>query len=268
MKNLLTMTAAALLTLGALAAQAEEGVLRVGTEGDAPNWSMAKPDGSVTGFDADIANALCAEMKLQCKFVVQSFGTLIPSMDSDRFDVIISGLGITDERAKQIGYSIPYATTPQYFAVPKGSPAEGVTTFEEVLKTLADKKIGVVNGTTYAAFVQKFFPNATVMSYDSTTTELADFTAGRLDAVFSDSPTWTDFFKTPESADFTRVEVKIGPSIDAETLGHGMGVGMAKGNTALKAKVDAALCTMIKEGKVRTASETWFADDYTIPCSN
>ncbi|WP_245511892.1 transporter substrate-binding domain-containing protein, partial [Mesorhizobium sp. M8A.F.Ca.ET.202.01.1.1] len=79
-------------------AWAEDGVLRVGTEGDAPQFSMADANGNVTGFDADIANGICAELKVKCKFVVQTFSSLVPSMDSDRFDVIISGLGITNER--------------------------------------------------------------------------------------------------------------------------------------------------------------------------
>ena len=75
----------------AMAASAKDGVLRIGTEGDAPKFSMADPSGNVTGFDADIANGICAELKLKCEFVVQTFSSLVPSMDSDRFDVIISG---------------------------------------------------------------------------------------------------------------------------------------------------------------------------------
>ncbi|TIS14250.1 MAG: transporter substrate-binding domain-containing protein, partial [Mesorhizobium sp.] len=53
---------------------------------------------------------------------------------------------------------------------------------------------------------------------------------------------------------------------DPETLGHGMGVGMRKGNAQLKAKVDAALCNMIDGGKIKESSLKWFKDDYTIPC--
>ncbi|WP_245468858.1 transporter substrate-binding domain-containing protein [Mesorhizobium sp. M1E.F.Ca.ET.063.01.1.1] len=45
-----------------------------------------------------------------------------------------------------------------------------------------------------------------------------------------------------------------------------MGVGLRKGNSALKAKLDSALCAMINSGKVKAASENWFKDDYTIAC--
>ncbi|EJZ22664.1 transporter substrate-binding domain-containing protein, partial [Rhizobium sp. Pop5] len=98
--NLIKSALATSLLVCALAtgASAKDGVLRIGTEGDAPKFSMADPSGNVTGFDADIANGLCAELKLKCEFVVQTFSSLVPSMDKDRFDVIISGLGITAER--------------------------------------------------------------------------------------------------------------------------------------------------------------------------
>lgn len=106
-----TVAASSLLVIAAISgAAAEDGVLRVGTEGDAPKFSMADPSGKVTGFDADIANGICAALKVKCVFVVQTFSSLVPSMDSDRFDVIISGLGITAEREKKIDYSIPYAS--------------------------------------------------------------------------------------------------------------------------------------------------------------
>ncbi len=252
--------------LVATAGHAQEGVLRVGTEGDAPLFSMADPNGNVTGFDADIATGICAELKLKCEFVVQTFSTLVPSMDSGRFDVIISGLGITDERRKKIDYSIPYASTPLYFAVAKASPVAGLKDLTSVLKALSGKSVGVVNGTTYAKFVAKNVPNVDLKTYDATTALLADLGAGRLAAAFGDSPTWTDFLATPDGAGFARVDVRVRPSDDHSTLGYGMGVGLQKGNTELKAKLDKALCSMLTSGKVTQASMKWFKEDYVLAC--
>ncbi|MVA72909.1 transporter substrate-binding domain-containing protein [Agrobacterium vitis] len=261
-----TLASTLLLIAANSAAYAEEGVLRIGTEGDAPLFSMADANGNVTGFDADIANGICAELKVKCKFVVQAFSSLIPSMDSDRFDVIISGLGITEERAKKIDYSIPYATTPLYFVVPKSSLLAGLKSLDEIEKSLAGKSVGVVTGTTYAKFIEKRIPGADLKTYDATTQQTADLASGRLDAAFGDSPTWMDFLASADGANFTKIDVKIMSMDDPDVLGHGMGVGMRKGNSALKAKVDAALCKMVTDGKVKDASMNWFKDDYTIPC--
>ena len=267
-KNRLRSVFASCLVLTAAMgfARADDGVLRVGTEGDAPQFSMADANGNVTGFDADIANGICAELKVKCKFVVQTFSSLVPSMDKDRFDIIISGLGITDERMKKIDYSIPYATTPQYFVVPKDSPFVGLKTLPEIEKALAGKTIGVVNGTTYAQFIKKHIPTADLKTYDATTQQNSDLATGRLDAAFGDSPTWVDFLGSPDGANFARIDVKVTGADDHEALGYGMGVGLRKGNTELKTKLDAALCDMINSGKVKAASENWFKDDYTIPC--
>src|SRR4051812_33820166 len=113
------VSATAMSILGS-SAFAQEKTLSVGTEGDAPRYSMADASGNVTGYDADVANAICSELKVKCVFVVQSFNTLIPSINSNRFDVIISGLGITEERMKNIDYSIAYGSSPQYFVAQKG----------------------------------------------------------------------------------------------------------------------------------------------------
>ncbi|MET3520942.1 transporter substrate-binding domain-containing protein [Mesorhizobium sp. M4B.F.Ca.ET.017.02.2.1] len=247
-------------------ASAEEGVLRIGTEGDAPKFSMADPNGNVTGFDADIAKGICAELKVQCKFVVQTFSSLVPSMDSDRFDVIISGLGITAEREKKIDYSIPYATTPLYFVVAKDSPLAALKSLDEIKKAIVDKSVGVPTGTTYARFIEKRMTGADLKTYDAVTQLTADLASGRIDVAFGDSPTWVDFLATPDGANFAKIDVKVISTDDPEVLGRGMGVGMRKGNTDLKAKVDVALCKMINDGTVKKASMQWFQDDYTIPC--
>lgn len=260
------LLAVALATTAGIAS-ADNGVLKIGTEGDAPNFSMADASGNVTGFDADVANALCKELDMTCEFVVQSFSTLVPSIDTGRFDVIISGLGITDERRQKIDYSIPYATTPLWFVVPKDSPLAGATDLQTILDGLKGKSVGVVNGTTYARFVTKMAPDADIKTYDGTTQQLADLSAGRVDAALSDSPTWQDFFKTPESEGFTRIDVRVRPSDDHETLGYGMGVGLKKGDAELQAKLDKAVCTLINDGTISKSSEKWLGEDYALPCT-
>ncbi|WP_265975328.1 transporter substrate-binding domain-containing protein [Brucella intermedia] len=255
-----------LLLATASMAYAEDGVLRIGTEGDAPRFSMADADGNVSGYDADIANELCAHLKLKCKFVVQTFSSLIPSMDSDRFDVIISGLGITAEREKKIDFSIPYHAISFYFVVPKSSPAAGITDIDALKKALKGKSVGVVNGTTYAKYIQKNFPDVDLKTYDATAQQQEDLANGRLDAAFSDAPTWVDFLSVPANAGFARVNIKFNTTNDPTTLGRGTAVGMRKGNTELKAKIDGAICTMLKDGNVRTASMKWFGEDFSLPC--
>mgnify|MGYP006191389469 CR=1 FL=1 len=84
-----TLICASLALLGSQAAMAD--TLKIGTEGGYPPWSMVDAAGKVTGFDADVGAALCKELNSDCKFIVQAFDSLIPSLDAKRFDLIIEG---------------------------------------------------------------------------------------------------------------------------------------------------------------------------------
>jgi octopine/nopaline transport system substrate-binding protein len=245
---------------------AAQGTLNVGTEGDAPPYSMADASGNVTGFDADVARAICAKLDMTCKFVVQAFDTLIPGLNAKRFDIIISGLGITEERKKKIGYSIPYASAPQYFIVTKGSPLAKISSLPPLVSALNGKTIGVVTGTTYSRFIAKNIPDATVKSYDSLTQLESDLSARRFDAAFDDGSSWSDYLKKPEGANFEMVPVKVVATADPTTLGQGMGVGIRKDDQDLKKKIDVALCEIIKGGQMKSMSEKWFKDDYSLTC--
>ena len=253
--------------LAANAATAFEGTLKVGTEGEAPPFSMADANGMVTGFDADVANALCDKLHVKCVFSVQAFDILVPAIDTKRFDVIVSALTITEERRKKIGFSLPYAATPQYFIVPKGSPLVPLKTLGEIKAALAGKVVGVVNGTTYSRFIAKNIPSADLKTYDSLDQLKSDLVARRLDAAFDDAPSVADFMKSPESADFARLDVKVMATDDPATLGQGMGVGLRKTDVDLKQKIDAALCEIIRSGDMKAISEKWFQDDYSLPCA-
>ena len=122
------------------------------------------------------------------------------------------------------------------------------------------------SGTTYARFIEKRMTGVDLKTYDAVTQLTADLASGRIDVAFGDSPTWVDFLATPDGANFAKIDVRIISTDDPEVLGRGMGVGMRKGNADLKAKLDVALCNMIKDGTVKKASMQWFQDDYTIPC--
>src|SRR3546814_20485521 len=83
---------------------------------------MVNAGGKVSGFDADVGNALCKELDKKCRFVVQSFDSLIPALGANRFDLIISGMSVTPERSNRILFSIPYAVDDAIFVLPKNSP--------------------------------------------------------------------------------------------------------------------------------------------------
>src|SRR5690606_23655706 len=84
MKKIVLLGALALTAFSALV-QADEKPLRIGIEAAYPPFAYKTPDGKITGFDYDIGNALCAEMKVECKWIEQEFDGLIPALKVRKF---------------------------------------------------------------------------------------------------------------------------------------------------------------------------------------
>jgi octopine/nopaline transport system substrate-binding protein len=253
------------LIAGLTQAWAMEGELSIGTEGAYPPWSMADANGQVTGFDADVGNLVCGKLALKCRFVVQAFDGLIPALNAKRFDVIISGMSITDERKKEINFSLGYAELANVFVTPKSSDLAGIKDLDTLLKSLDGKKVGAQTGTTHANYLEKNVPNADIRTYDTLDQMQIDLASGRIDAGFADISAIEDFLGKPEGKDFQLVDVSIKSSSDA-TLGEGIGVGIRHDDAELKARIDKALCELVADGSIGKSSQTWFKSDISRPC--
>ncbi len=86
--------------------------VRFGIEGAYPPFSWTEADGSLKGFDVDMANALCAEMQVECKIVPQDWDGIIPSLLARKYDAIIAAMSITEERKKKVDFTGKYAQIP------------------------------------------------------------------------------------------------------------------------------------------------------------
>ena len=149
---------AALLALGT--AQAQEKVLKIGTEGAYPPFNTLTADGKLEGFDVDIAQALCDEMKVKCEFIAQDWDGIIPALQAGKFDAIIASMSITPERMEKVDFTNKYYNTPPAIAAPKDSDIKGVSK-----EDLAGKTIGVQASTTHFNYSTATYTDSTVKPY-------------------------------------------------------------------------------------------------------
>ncbi len=94
----------------------------IGMEGAYEPWNLTDSSGKIVGFEPDLVMDLCKRAGLECKIIAQDWDGMIPGLKAGKFDVIMDGMSITDERKKEIDFSKPYAVSPGSFLAPKDSP--------------------------------------------------------------------------------------------------------------------------------------------------
>lgn len=253
-----TVLAMALLSFGAHAKEWTE--IRLASEGAYPPFNTIGADGSLGGFDIDIGNALCAEMKAKCTWVKQEWDGMIPALNARKFDAIIASMSITEERRKQVDFSDKYYATPLGLVAKKGSPLTPTT------ESLKGKKVGVQRGTVADNFSSKFWASkgVNVIRYAKQDESYLDLTAGRLDAVLADAlEADGGFLSKPEGGAYAFMGDRMFGNTAEEkaVIGEGVGVAVRKKDSDLKAQFNKALAAIRASGTYDTLRTKYFAYD-------
>ena len=215
--------------------------IRFLTSPEFPPFNFIAPDGRLSGFNVDLARAICEQLSAECTIQLRPFGELQKALEENRGDAIVAGIGISAESRKAFGFSHIYLRFPARFVAQKG------TAITATADGLADKWVAVVAGTAHEAYLQAFFGDALVASYKSTDEALAALKSGKVDAYFGDGMT-LGFWLGGETAGGCCVFAG-GPYLDASYFGQGMAVAMAPGNTALRTAVNYALRRLHESGR-------------------
>ena len=173
MKKLLATAIALGLGIALALPAAAQDKITIGTEAAYKPFAWVLPSGELTGFDIDIAKAMCGAMGATCEIVNQSFDGLIPALKAKKIDAIIASMTITDDRLKAIDFAGPYYTVPAMFIAAKDSGAE----ISEA--GLDGKYVGVQRGSTMANYIKKVYPGARIQLYDTSDAANLDLASGR-----------------------------------------------------------------------------------------
>ena len=252
------LTIALGLALLATAASADD--LRIGTSADYPPWESVDANGEIVGFDKDVGDEICKRISTNCAWQNQAYDGLLPGLQVGKFDLVISGVSINDERSQKVDFSAAYADAPNSIVVGAGSKTVDAKSAAELQTALAKAAIGVQTGTTHEQVVRANFPDADIRVYDRPDQVADDLIAGRIDAGLMERSAWEPLVKDRGSDKL----VYAGPlltSADFPEFGKGQGVAMGKGKTELKGKIDGAVQAMLQDGTIKTISEKWFGYD-------
>jgi cyclohexadienyl dehydratase len=162
----------------------KNGILRVGTTMDTPVFSMRNASGQLEGFDMDALETLGKALGVEIEYVKMTFGTMLDDLLADKFDIAMSGMGRTLDRARTATFSKPYMRYGKLLMIRSAD--------KERFKTLADLdkpglKIAYNKGGLNDRFAHKEFTQATPAGYPSNQLATADLLAGTVDAQVQDS---------------------------------------------------------------------------------
>lgn len=252
-------------------------VVRISTEGGYAPWNFVKPGGQLDGFEIDLAKDLCERMKARCEIAAHDWDSLIPSLNAGQTDAIIAGMSITPKRQEVIGFSRTYAAPINTFLVVGdgnlGSlPGQGQSInldtdeagaqalVKQLAPLLKGKVLGVQGSTTASAFAEKYLADVVeVREYKTVDAHNMDLMSGRVDAVLANAVVLKQSLKEPSM----QGAKMVGPTFSNGVFGPGIGVGLRKSDTAMKAKFDEAITAAVKDGTVKKLSEKWFSVDVT-----
>jgi polar amino acid transport system substrate-binding protein len=203
---------------------------------------------TIIGFDPDLLAEICKRANCKATFITTGWDGIFVALSQGQFDAVASGVTITEERLKTIDFSEPYLRYGQVVLVRADETAiVGVD-------SLTGKKVGVQTGTTNdekATSLQKEGKVGDIKRYETFALAVAALINKDIDAVIIDSYAADGFININKD----KIK-KVGEPFTSEALG----IGIKKGDAALKAAFDAALTQMKTDGTLDNLYKKWFVD--------
>ncbi|GGE37344.1 amino acid ABC transporter [Agaricicola taiwanensis] len=228
--------------------------VRIGTEGAYPPFNFIDADNQIQGFDIEIGRALCAEMKVECEFVIQDWDGIIPALLAHRYDAVMAAMSITGQRKQQVAFSDRYHVSTASFVARKGS-----TIRDTAPDAMKDLTLGGQSSTTYATLLQELYAKAgaRIRLYATQDEANLDLSKGRLDVVLANKTTLLQWLKNSEEGGCCTL---VGEDINNSAyLGEGVGIAFRKTDPRLRAMFNEALKTIRENGTYQDIKDKFFS---------
>lgn len=222
--------------------------IKIATESSYKPFSYTDADGKLIGYEIELVDALCAQMKAECELISQDWDGLIPGLNAQKFDAVIAGMSITPERKEVVEFTDPYFHTGIILIGKKGDDIS--------VADLAGQPVASQRSTVSSQYLQDEYPDADIKLYDTQDNAYLDLTSGRVRAMMSDKVTGIDWLKTEAGQNY---EVK-GDEISTEE--DAMGIAFRKGDP-LVAKFNTALAEIKADGTYDQITGSYFGTNTT-----
>ena len=270
-----------LLSIGifGVASIANSQTIRIGTEGAYPPWNNLNSAGELEGAEIDFGNEACERMGVTCEWVTQDWDGIIPALLQGKYDIIIAGMSITEERKEKVNFTTGYMTDGARFAVLKNSGLANLNiagmakvnlnnaggkeqaAIGQLIAAMDGKTVCVQSSTIHQNFLEKHMSGAVdVKLYQAVDDHNLDLAAGRCDAVLADVGSIIDFMESDGGVDVAFT----GPTFSGGVFGDGVGGAVRKEDTDILEMWNAAISEMSKDGTTAEITKEWFGRDISM----
>jgi cystine transport system substrate-binding protein len=223
----------------------ESKVLKVGFEGTYPPFNFLNDKQKYDGFDVDISKEIAKRIGVKAEFVATKWDSLLGGLKSDKFDIIIGQMSVTEERKKSVDFTDPYVVTGSVLVTRKDT--SNITKLEDI----KGKNVGVGGGTTFEE-VAKSVDGANVKLYKTVNDYIADLENNRLDVIINDQLLMSYNIKEKS------LPIKITSGILNKDE---IGMAIKKGNEDFVKKVNKSLADIKEDGTYKEIYKKWFGTE-------
>ncbi len=225
--------------------------LRFVTTSEFPPFNFYDEDGVLTGFNVDLARAICLEFRTACDIRVQPWEQVLESIERGQADAAIAAHSVTPQALLRVNFTTPYFHTPGRF-----TGRRELGKIEATPAGVQGRRIGVVAGTTHEAFLKDFFRTSRIKSYRNAETCRDALMDGKLDLIFDDAISlafWLNGTLSKRCCEF-----KGGPYLEPKYFGDGIAIAVSKGDEKLLGELNAALRRVRASGRFRELVTRYF----------
>ena len=262
-----------------LAIPANSQTIRIGTEGAYPPWNNINSAGDLEGAEIDFGNEACERMGVTCEWVTQDWDGIIPALLQGKYDIIIAGMSITEERKEKVNFTTGYMTDGARFAVLKDSGLADLNiagmakvnlnnaggkeqaAIGQLIAAMDGKTVCVQSSTIHQNFLEKHMSGAVdVKLYQAVDDHNLDLAAGRCDAILADVGSIIDFMESDGGVDVAFT----GPTFSGGVFGDGVGGAVRKEDGDILEMWNNVIMEMSKDGTTAEITKKWFGRDISM----
>lgn len=226
-------------------------VIRFLTEGDFPPFNYFDDEGILTGFNVDLARALCLEVNAACDVQARTWDELLPAIVRAEADAVIAGHLVTAKALKTVNFTDRYFQTAARFAAKRTGAKLEITP-----DGLDGRRVGVAKGTAHEAYLTAFFQLSSVQAFETTELARDALMQGKIDLLFDDGISLVFWINGTASKECC--ELRGGPFLEPRYFGEGMAIATAKLDPELRVLLNGALKRVRASGRFDELVQQYF----------